>query len=731
VKEQIQVQANNRLLAELEQRNQAFYTLVELLGEVVFCCAEDGTLELLNPAWSRALGYADASSLGQPIYDFIENEDARQLLREQLQTASRISDEVGVKTQSGHVALMILRARRRNNKWYGSLYDLSTQQLILKQRAESQNQVRKLSLVAQRTDNIVIITGADGKVEWVNDGFVEKTGYQLQDAVGISPGQLLQGPDTAPEAIHHMRQCIAEQKSFNVEIINYTRSGEPFWTAIDCSPVFDDAGALINFIAIERDISVQKAQEESLREAKENAELLSAARTRFVANMSHEIRTPLNSILGMSSVLANTQLSAEQRTCIETIANGGNALLALVDDILDFAKIESGQFQFEHVPFSACSVFEEAVNIVAPSAHDKSLKLFLKCSGLLPSELVGDPHRTRQVLLNLLSNAIKFTAEGTVIIDVSWRPINGDSGMLKISVSDTGMGIPATRVATLFDEFSQVDASVTRRHGGTGLGLAICRQICEQSGGSISVESQLGVGSVFTVDMVMGGVLPEDAGLDSSAVEIVDGNAAPDVSDVLRATAKLCNLDYRQDPNADGDLLCAQGDVLKRHDLAALQGVYTPSRVAKLIGHDLQLPSAVNDLEPGGSTQKRAELRILIAEDVLPNQLVLCSMLKQLGIEQVVVVENGAEAVAEIRKAPYDVVFLDIHMPVLDGLSAAALLTEEEKASLQLVALSADVGPEAREKASKVGVHHWLSKPITLVELESLFSSLMRPAPYH
>lgn len=709
----VQVQAHQRLLTELEQRNRAFNTLVDLLGEVVFSCRDNGDITFVNTAWQRNLGYDIVDTINQDLSGFLVDPQQQKWLKNALENDVELSSEVQMKTASSKSALVIIRAKKRDGLWYGSLYDLSTQQLILKQRAESENQVRKLSWVAERTDNMVVITDDKGMIDWVNDGFERVTGYTLAEIKGLFPGVILQGPQTLPEAVAHMREQIRKNESFHVELVNYTKSGKPYWTAIDSSPVFDDAGELINFIAIQRDITAQKNQEKALKEAKRNAEDLSEARTLFVANMSHEIRTPLNSILGMSSVLANTSLNAEQKSCIETISNGGKALLALVDDVLDFAKMESGQMQYEKVPFSSSLIFEEAIDIVAASARDKSLELFLRLDGAIPNTLIGDPNRLRQVLLNLLSNAIKFTSGGSVTVIVEWKTISHNNGVISVQVIDTGVGIAKSRQANLFEQFSQLDASITRQHGGTGLGLAICRQICEQLGGKIEVHSKVNHGSIFTASIPFNAD-PTTTETKPPVGVLIDGLHSKHLSPILQTVASQHHLTY--DNNSHVHKIVVSDDNGERTaNLKMLDSIYTPNRVAKILDLSLSESNKTHQHEEKESLDRLGQLRVLVAEDVVPNQLVLRSMLQQLGIKEITIVNNGADALTELRdREPgyYNVFFLDIHMPVLDGLSTAASLSPDEKNQLKLIALSADVSPEAKEIAFSQGIDRWLSKPI-------------------
>lgn len=721
---ELQLQIHARMVEELSQQQRDFRTLIDLLEEIVFRCDSSGNLQLLNPSWVARLGYPVEQALGRSLLDYVSGEYLRESLRQALAGPGPISQELRLQTGFGERRSFVLRATRNGEDWYGSLFDVTDQQLALRALRDSESRSRKLSLVAQRTDNLVVITDAGCRIDWVNEGFERRTGYSLSEIKGQSPGRLLQGPGTDPATVAVMRAALDRCEPFAVDILNYNKQGQPYWVRIDSNPVMDESGRLQGFIAVERDITQEKQTEQMLYQARDEAESLSRARTRFVANMSHEIRTPLNAILGMSELLEESDLPADQRSQVETIRNSGKALLALVNDVLDFAKLESGQLPFASTEFLTAQPFEEAVDIITPQLQEKRLALRMSCDPGVPAQLAGDPDRLRQVLLNLLSNAMKFTREGVIRIHVGWQPGQGQQGRLLVSVADSGIGIDPARLDALFDEFTQADASITREFGGTGLGLAICRQICEQSGGRIWAESKPGEGSRFHFEMGLRGISGVQPG---PPWTLVHGGLPGDVAAVVEALGHCLLLPVKesavQGPGARFAVMDASGGC-HEVDLSPLSDVLTPQRLFRLAAEAAGESATVRSKE-AQSGDPGAGLRVLVAEDVVPNQLVLKLLLQRLGCETIHVVDDGAQAVAAIAQAPFDLLLTDMHMPVMDGLQAA---TEIRRMALPrqpvIAAISADATSDARDAAREAGIDHWLSKPVNRSELERLLRAV-------
>ena len=341
----------------------------------------------------------------------------------------------------------------------------------------SQAATRKLSLVASRTDNAVIITSPDGRVEWVNDSFTRLTELPLAEVTGRPLVDLLASPDTDLHAASRVAASITRQESLTTDIMHYARSGRRFYVHLELQPVKNDDGLVENFIVIETDITTRVEVEQQLRRAKTEADDASRAKSEFLASMSHEIRTPMNGVIGMTSLLLETSLNAEQRDYVSTIRTSGDALLSIINEILDFSKIESGRMEIESHPFELAQCLEESLDIFALQAAAKGIELAYDVDPAVPRWIIGDITRLRQVLVNLLNNAVKFTASGFITVEVKLGVTTpsqpGEKLLIDFVITDSGIGIPADRLNRLFKPFSQVDSSTTRKYGGMGIGLAL------------------------------------------------------------------------------------------------------------------------------------------------------------------------------------------------------------------------------------------------------------------
>jgi PAS domain S-box-containing protein len=385
--------------------------------------------------------------------------------------------------------------------------------------SEQQQEARNLAAVARNANDSVMLMDATGRITWVNDSFTRLSGYSFDEAVGELPGDLLNGGHTDPGVIKLLDDSIRHATPVRAEVRNRRKDGAWIWIETSQVPMVDRNGKVETVIAVERDITQAKEHARQLEEARVAAEEGARAKAEFLATMSHEIRTPMNGVMGMAQLLRDTPLSEEQAEYSDAILGSADTLLALIDDVLDFSRMEAGQVAFSPAEFDPAASFRTTVQLLSPQARSKGLELSLELPDNLPGQLWGDNRRIQQILMNLLGNAIKFTATGQVSVTLDTRP-NGPNTELTFSVTDTGIGIDAAHLDRVFERFSQADAAISRQFGGTGLGLAISRRLAPSMQGDISVTSTPGKGSCFTVQLQLA---PPPAGTDT----VADSQPAP------------------------------------------------------------------------------------------------------------------------------------------------------------------------------------------------------------
>jgi len=505
---------------------------------------------------------------------------------------------------------------------------LPTLSLELDELADVRRSITELNRIIEAAGPSITISSSSGDLRYCNMAFINLLGFDsleqmLETNVFIHPDDL--------EMVYQIRRDRLAGKAPRSKYEIRMRRADGTYVWIECVVSLVEWHGETCTLSWQTDITARKQVEAEMRRSKEAAEQANRVKSEFLANMSHEIRTPMNGIIGMAAMLLRTHLDGDQRSYAEAVRDSGDALLAIINDILDISKLEAGKVELEIIDFDLGELIEGAVRLLTPKATEKGIAVGTVIDAACRGRFRGDPTRLRQVLLNLVSNAVKFTEGGQVTVAAK---IGGsaDAPVMRIAVTDTGIGMSEEICARLFQKFTQADNSVTRRFGGSGLGLAISRQLVELMGGRIGVASRPGAGSEFWFEVPL-----------------------------ARAAAQ---------------------------------------------------PAAAS-LAPAAVAGPARPLRVLLAEDNLINQKLVRAILQSAG-HHIDIVPNGALAVAAVRDGSYDVVLMDMHMPVLDGPQATRQIRTlpAPKCAVPVIALTAHAVVGAKEECMAAGMNDYLTKPI-------------------
>lgn len=773
-------------LAESESR---YRILAENSTDLIARHSPEGVFLYVSPACKTLLGYEAEDLVGRSVFEFFHPDD---LLRATLDRP-KIKDLPESFTN-------VYRVRKKDGTfiWFEStsrtVRDKTTQMVLevitvsrdisVRKAAEEmlEQSERRLQQVIETVEEGITLSDENGHFEIFNSAMERLTGYTMAEVnqSGDFSRILYPDPDLRQRALDGLKVLLEEGKSVETESTIRTKSGE--------RKTILATTALLNvwnrrmFLSAYRDITERKRAEEELKNAKEQAEAATRAKSEFLAMMSHEIRTPMNSVIGMTDLLLESSLTDEQRDYAETIRTGGESLLSIINDILDFSKIESGKIELEERPCELKSCIEEVLDLLAPKTMEKGLDLLYWVDPQIPPYIIGDPLRLRQILINLAGNAVKFTDRGEVYIraSLSWRL--GSNLELQFSVKDTGIGIPPEKLDRLFKPFSQVDSSTTRRYGGTGLGLAICTRLVQLMGGKIWAESEENRGSTFFFTIrssvapgetdlpkvYLRGKTPELAG---KRILIVDDNTTnllilrlqteqwgmlPRTTSSPREALEWIGKGDPFDvaifdmlmPEMDGIQLAREARKIRPNktlpfilftstgktpaEEPAIRDFFSatlpkPVKRTELFDLILEVVSGKKPIAPKPKTQlvkptvRPGELKILVAEDNPINQKLLLRVLKQLGFSADMA-NNGVEVLKAVETSRYDLVFMDVHMPEMDGLEATRRIVNSTKSEDRpfIIAVTADAMQGDRDKCIEAGMDDYISKPIRITDIHDV-----------
>ncbi|MFC5648756.1 PAS domain S-box protein [Paenibacillus solisilvae] len=593
----------------------------------------EGKWICVNPSVCAIFGYTEEELLRLSAADFIYSDDAAINERFQQELLDGVNLIFEIEKQfmhkngspiwtSLHVSLVRDEEDGRPLYYISQVLDITESKSTERKLQES---IERYTSLKKYNHDAIVSFSLDGTVINGNVMAERVTGYKISELIGTNIAKLI-----GEINLHHVLTALEDYSSVENDLNNIRhKDGHKVEVLATIAPIIIH-GQNVGFYLIAKDMTEQK----KLSIEKEAAEKTNKAKSDFLAMMSHEIRTPMNGVIGMTELILQTNLDAEQHEYVQIIKKSGATLLAIINDILDFSKIESGKSEIVEDPFSIRTTLSDTLNVILPKALEKNLELTTSVTSNVPNMIIGDVTKIRQVLMNLLSNAIKFTPNGAVSISVQVDSLQEQKITLRFAIQDTGLGVSANEVVHLFDPFYQVDHFMTRKFEGTGLGLAICKKL----------------------------------------VHLMDGDIWHEHNGEQPGSTFIFTAQFRMMDNPDSGQIVEMDENLKDN-----------------------------------------QLRILIAEDNEVNQMVLKKMVKKLGYNSTAVL-NGAEAIEAIKRHPYDIIFMDIQMPLMDGIQATQII-KESLSSMKIpyiVAVTAHALKSDRERYLSAGMDEYISKPIQM-----------------
>lgn len=642
------------LNSQLQKQNQYVRSLIEASLDPLITISSEGKITDMNDAFSNITGITREKLLDTPFFDYYTNpHDARELYEEAFAKGSIADFPLTLRNSRGELIEMLCS---------GSVYkdnSGNTMGVVITTREKLLSKYSR-SLIEASLDPLITIS-AEGKITDMNEALTNTTGISRENIIGTNFFDYFTEQQKAREVYGEVFV-----KGFVIDSPLTLRHKEGKFTDVlfNGSVYKDDRGNVQGAVVVARDITEQKIIAKELNEAKVFAELAAGiaeeakskaeiakkiaedavkSKQQFLSNMSHEIRTPMNAIIGFTKVVLKTEITEKQKEYLNAIKVSGDALIVLINDILDLAKVDAGKMVFEQTPFKMTVSVSAMLHLFEAKIHEKNLKLIKKYDPSIPEILIGDPVRLHQIIINLVSNAVKFTSSGK--ITVSARLLKEDEAFatIEFAVADTGIGIPENQLERIFENFQQATSATSRVFGGTGLGLAIVKQLVESQGGSVQVKSKMDMGSTFSFVLSFKKTLAE-----------------------VKPEKEIVELDTQ-----------------------------------------------VNNL------------KVLVVEDIALNQLLLQTLLDEIGSE-CDIADNGKIAIEKMKTKTYDIILMDLQMPEMNGFETTAYIRDIMNSSIPIIALTADVTTSDLAKCKAVGMNDYLAKPIDERVLYSKMAELMK-----
>ena len=752
----------------------------------------------VNPGFESLFGFASDEVRGRSLIETIVPEEQRQAAKDfqtQVLRGENLVTETERRCKDGRrVTVRVSIARLQVNGDAMVLFLYTDVTAMRQAEAGFRSAQARLEQMIGSSTAVIYATTVDGDSftpTWVSGNLTRITGYEVAEALDPDWWADQVHPDDRAAVFASLPHLLTDgQLTFEYRFRR--KDGTYRWMHDEARLTRDSAGHPVEIIGAWLDVTDRKAAEVAMREARDTAERLAGARAAFLANMSHEIRTPMNAVLGLTELVLDTELSGYQRRSLGLVRSAADALLTLLNDVLDFSKIEGEHVTLEALSFDLRYLLDSTASLLAVRIGERTIELVADLDADLPRLVRGDPTRLRQVLTNLLGNAVKFTEHGEVVLSARTEDSADGQCHVRFAIRDTGIGIPADQMASVFEEFTQADVSMTRRYGGTGLGLAISRKLVALMGGELRVTSEEGRGSEFAfilpfaIEEKRQVEAPSLANLSGQRTLVVDDNATN--RRIVREMLVFADISVDEASSADAGLLAMRQAVTETRPYAlAIIDAQMPDRdgfeLAAAIRADpilhatrllmltstgqrgdtqrcrevgiegyLTKPASRTDLlevtaallaavPAAGSdlvtrhliAESRRRLRILLAEDNAVNQEVAATMLRKRG-HKVEVVANGREAVEEIGRQPYDLILMDIQMPEMDGFAATrAIRGGSAQPDIPIIALTAHALTGERDRCLAGGMTGYIPKPFRAHELfaavEEFGDIAAQPAP--